>query len=357
MIPLIFASNARSFNTLGYGELSESTRCEVFESRNGEFTLEIDVPITARYFRLLNVGIFVVADANETLKRQAFEVYKVSKPLNGIVTAYANHVSYRLKYSVIKPLNVTGAAAVFNALNSQSSAYYVEGNRFTFETDITSSAGIVTKDYYSVREVLGGIDGSILDTFGGCFLWDNFKVKLCQNRGTDNGVRIVYGKNLKDISVDYDNEEKFTAIYPYYKKSDGTFVVGTQIWRSVYDANYTYHRTIAKSYNEKYGSTIPTPAQLNAAAQADVNNAGLPDVSLDVDVIPLHTTIEYKSFAPLERMQIDDTVRVYVPTLDVNVSAKVISTRYNVLLNRLESVEIGNYRTTLADAIRALNNA
>lgn len=354
MIPVLYPPNARTFSTLGYGELSECTRCEVFESRNGEFELTAEVPITARYISLLNVGVLIVADANETLKRQAFEVYNVSKPLNGMVTVRAYHISYRLRYSVMKPLNITGAGAVFTALRSKSNTYYVEGNRFNFETDITSTAGLVTKDYYSLREVLGGIDGSILDVFGGCYLWDNYNVKLCNNRGQDNGVRIVYGKNLRNIEVEYDNADKYTAIYPYYKKSDGTFVTGTQIWQSTYDSNYAYHRTIAMEFNDEFGSTVPTAAQLNTAAQRKVNGQGLPDVNLNVDVIPLHTTIEYQSFAPLERMQIDDTVKVYVPTLDVDVAAKVISTRYNVLLNRMAEVEIGNYRTTLADAIRKI---
>lgn len=354
MIPLLYPAAATTFNTLGNGELSEATRCEVYESRNGEFELEVEVPITARYFGLLNVGALIVADANETLKRQAFEIYKVTKPLKGMVTAYAYHISYRLRYSVMKPFSVTGASAVFTRLNTKSTANYIEGNPFTFRTDITSNAEVKVSEYMSVRDILGGIDGSILDTFGGCYLFDNFTVWLKANRGSDNGVRIVYGKNLKDIEVQYDNADKFTAVYPYYKKQDGTFVVGSQIWRSTYDSNYAYHRTIAVSFNDEFGSTVPTAAMLNTAAQKMVNGEGLPDVNLTVDVVPLHTTIEYKDFAPLERMQIDDTVRVYVPTLDVDVSAKVISTRYNVLLNRLAAVEIGNFKTSLADAIRKI---
>lgn len=352
MIPLLYPSNATAFNTLGNGELSEATRCEVYESRNGDFLLEIDIPANAKYISLVNVGALIVADANETLKRQAFEVYRITKPLNGIITAYAEHISYRLRYSVLKPFTVSGAAAVFARLNDKSLTNYIDENIFTFYTDLTGNGTVTLTEYASVRDVLGGKEGSILDTFGGCYLWDNFTVNLLANRGNDNGVRIVYGKNLKDIEVEYDNGGKFTAVFPYYD-NNGTLITGSQIWESEYIDRYAYHRTIAAKMNDRF-SAAPTMAQLDAAAREMVNGAGLSDVNLEVDVIPLHTTIEYKNYAPLERMQIDDTVKVYVPTLDVNVSAKVISTRYNVLLDRLSEVEIGNYRTTLADAIRAL---
>ena len=354
MTPLLFASNARNFDSLGYGEVSEATKCEVYESTKGDFELTMDVPPTAKYFGLLNVGTLVVADANETLKRQAFEIYQITKPLKGLVHVYAYHISYRLRYSVLRPFTVSGAANVFARLNTINTTNYIEGNAFTFATDITSNATVTVKEYASVRDVLGGMEGSILDTFGGVYKWDNFQVSLLRNRGSDNGVRILYGKNLKGFEADYDNADAFTGIYPYYVKSDGTLVAGTTIARSTYADRYAYRRTVAREYNTHFGSTVPTAAQLDAIAAQEVANQGLPDVNLKADVIPLHATIEYKSFAPLERMQLDDTVHVYVPTLDVDVKAKVIAVRYNVLLDRVDSVEIGNFKTTLADAIRAL---
>ena len=353
MIPLLFDKTATVFSTgQGIGGLPECTRCVVHEERNGAFLLEVDAPATARHIDALNVGALIVADANETLKRQAFEIYRITKDLDGKVTAYAEHISGRLKYSILKPFTLTSLTAVIARLNAKNTTNYVEGNAFTFAADFSASATITQRVYIPVYDALHGVEGSIIDVYGGCYEYDNFNVTLKQNRGADNGVKIVYGKNLAAFEAEYDDYDEYTGVFGYYVKSDGTFVAG-QIQRSAYDSAYPYHRTIAVDFSGEFNGT-PTAAQLNSKAAAYVNGKGLPKVSLSADVVPLYQTIEYKDYAPVERIGIDDTVTVYVPTLDVNVKAKVITTDYNVLLDRYNAVGIGNFRTTLADAIRAI---
>lgn len=56
----------------------------------------------------------------------------------------------------------------------------------------------------SVRAVLGGTEGSVLDVWGGEYEWDMFDVILHSKRGKDNGVVIEYGKNLTDVEQDND---------------------------------------------------------------------------------------------------------------------------------------------------------
>ena len=81
------------------------------------------------------------------------------------------------------------------------------------------------------------------------------------------------------------------------------------------------------------------------------NNFGIPSISLSISFAQLEQTEEYKGKAILERVSLCDTVNVEFPALGVSATAKCIKTVYNVLLNRYDSVELGDARTNIADTI------
>lgn len=352
MIPMLYAPNAAEFDTLGIGELSEAKECTVSEERNGAFTLKMKIPMTAAYADQINVGSLIVADASPAQPRQAFEVTNVKKGLDGMISISANHISYRLLWSILRPFSATGIAAVISRLNTKTGTNYVDGNVFTFETTLTNtSSSFALKDYRSVRGVLGGSSGSILQTFGGCYQFDNFTVRLLASRGSDKGVKLLYGKNLTAMAAEYDLNQP-TACFPIWTQ-DTTIVAGTTIKESAYKSLYPYRRTVVHDFNDQFDMQ-PTSSDLNAAAEAWINGKGLPAVNLQTSFIPLHQTLEYKDLTNVESVEIDDTVHVYVPTLDVDVKAKVIKTVYNTLLDRYDSVEVGNFRTTITEAIKAV---
>ena len=66
------------------------------------------------------------------------------------------------------------------------------------------------------------IEGSILDTWGGEYQFDNFTIKLWKNRGKDTGETIRYGKNLITAEQEKNIANTVTAIFPYahYKKDE-----------------------------------------------------------------------------------------------------------------------------------------
>lgn len=81
----------------------------------------------------------------------------------------------------------------------------------------------------------------------------------------------------------------------------------------------------------------------------------MPAISLDVSFVALWQTEDYKDIAPLERVRLCDTVTVLFENLGVSAKAKVISTVYNVLLDRYDHIEIGNAKSTLAGTIASTN--
>lgn len=367
MIPLLYANTATDFTTLGIGEVSEAIEGYVEEERNGAFTLSMTVPETARYADSLNIGTIVVADASPGQPRQAFEIAKVTKKLNGRIEVYAEHISYRLLYSVLRPFSVAGLNNVFGRFNSKTGTNYVDGNSFTFAWSgwPSASATVTLNEFVSVKQCLQGMTGSVLDTYGGCYKWNNFTVTLYYSRGSDKGVRIVYGKNLTDAQAEYNNQNIATAngVFPVYKNGD-TVIGGTTIATTGNRSLYAYHRTLVHDFTSDISvgdgeSTSSIQSKLNSAATSYVSKylRGVPDVNLKTSFIPLHQTIEYADLANVENVEIDDTVYVYVPTLDIDVATKVIKTRYNFLQDRYDTVEVGNFRTTINQAIRAVKGA
>ena len=93
MIPILFSTTATTFDNNGVGRLSESTYCAVTEERNGVFELELELPTSAKHFIEITVESIIVAQPRPGASGQPFRVYKITKPLNGMVTVYARHIS------------------------------------------------------------------------------------------------------------------------------------------------------------------------------------------------------------------------------------------------------------------------
>lgn len=346
MIPVLFDKAATSFNTLGIGALSDTVDCTVTEERNCAFSLDAKIPVDGEIADSINVGNLIVADASPAQKRQAFEIYDVKKSIDGYLNVKANHISYRLGFSVIRPFSVTGIQNVITRLNTKTGTNYVDGNAFTFYSDLTDSSSTFTlSDYRSVKALLGGSDGSILQKFGGCYKWDNFTVNLLGSRGQDKGVKLLYGKNLTSLAADYDLGQIPTGCFPVWT-SDSTTVAGTTVARSQYADLYPYTRVVVHDFSDQFDFQ-PTAAQLNTAAASWINGKGLPNVNLQASFVFIQDE-------ELENVEIDDTVHVYVKSLDVDVTAKVIKTVYEPMKNRYRSVEVGNFRTSITDAIRSV---
>lgn len=353
MIPLIYTNGAASFSSLGLGAVPDALACNVHEERNGPFELTLTAPATSAHAALLGVGNLIVADASPQQKRQAFEIIDTRKTLDGRIYVEAVHISYRLKYSILKSFTEASASAFFTLLNTKTPTNYIEGNGFTFKTDITSAASISQADYQTVRDVLGGIEGSALDVYGGTWKWDNFTASLLASRGSDNGVRILYGKNLQDLTVEADADNVVDGVWAIFTESGVTTVRASEIKYGPTRGEYSYGRTVIRDFAGDFDST-PTQGQLDIAAQAWIDTQGTIPVNLAATWIPLSDAIEYRDLAPVESVELDDTVHVYVEALGVNASAKVIATDYDPLRGRYTAVQIGNFKTSITDAIRAI---
>lgn len=350
----LYEQSEKNFTTAGLCTLPDATSCVVTEERNGAYELEMQYPINGIAYSSITARRIIFCRPNPYEREQPFRIYKISKPINGIVTVYAQHISYDLKGIPLSPFT---AENILTALQGFTT-YAVGDQPFTFTTDKTTTANFAVTVPSSARSMLGGTDGSLLDVYGGEYVFDRYIVALKAARGEDHGVEIRYGKNLTDVTQEENISKVATGVYPYWKSmTDDTLVMLPEKTLAA-PGTYTFSHVVPLDLSTEWDEA-PTEAQLRARAQKymEDNSIGVPQVSLSVSFQPLADTVEYKDLAPLEEVRLCDTVTVIYPELGVSATAKVIRCVYNVLLGRYDKIDIGDARMTLADTIAGQGDA
>lgn len=354
MNPILFDKNSTDFTTNGIGRISDAVSCVVTEEINGQYEMELRYPITGAHYSEIGINSIIMTKHEDSDDLQPFEVYRVTKPINGIVTVNAHHISYRLSKVVCMPFSVSvGANACNDTLQGlKSHAVGSDVNIFTFWTDVHTLGTYNQTSPASLRQRLGGVEGSVLDQFGGEYEFDKFAVKLHQMRGNQNtGYTLKYGKNITDIEQEEELSNVITGVVPYWTNTDRTETVTLteKVVYSQYANRYPYHLTVPIDLSDKWENK-PTEATLRTAARAYVNklSLGLPKVSISVSFVALWQTEEYKDIAPLERVSLGDAVMVYFEPLGIEAQARVMGVEYDVLAERYREIQIGSLRSTLA---------
>lgn len=361
MIPILYTKNEGTFTHNGIGFLKDATKCTVTEERNGSYECSLQYPITGQWYDQITEGCIIKAKANDTSEPQLFRIYKSSKPLKGIVTYSAEHISYDLNgiptlgFSV---KNVTPQAAITRAIQDAGLP-----SAFTAISDISTLNSSTILTPCSVRAILGGQAGSVLDVWGGEFEFDNFVVKLHKHRGSDRGVSIEYGKNLKDLKQEANIADCYTHLMPYARYSqdgegDEKIEVYVYLSEKVLPLNNAENIGHSKAYimdfTDRFGegeAVTEEALRAKATAYAAAAELGVPKVNITVSFIQLWQTEEYKNIAPLERVMMCDTVAVRFSKLGVTARAKVIKTTYNTLEEKYDSVELGDAKSSFADTV------
>ena len=369
MIPILYDYNEQAFTSNGLGRLSDCISCIVTEERNGIFELEFQYPVNGMLFEDILEGRIIACTHDEGGDIQPFEIYRSSKPINGIVTFNAHHISYRLGMYPTDCHDATTKTCQ-ELLTYLASSASLNNETWTFTTDITGSttgygyADGVIRPPISVREHLGGTEGSILDIFGGEYEFDKWSVKLWKNRGANNGVRIVYGKNLVDFKAETDYSGAYTHIVPYYT---GDYLVlgskqhGTVHW--IYDTGQrlagnrvAYHSVdfsdkIENGETKEFNTIISELTSL-AASYATTNKPWEPSATIDIDFVQLWQTEEYKNYAPLLKCRLCDSVNVSFGMYGLqDMAIKVVKVEWDALLDRYQSMTLGGIATGLGESI------
>lgn len=347
MKPILFPSTATEFNTHGLGVLTDAISCTVTEERNGAFELTMQYPDTGVHFDEITDRCIIYAIPSPYRAPQPFRIYRITRPMDGIIMVYAQHITYDLSGVPLNPFTAINAPDALSKLSLNAAV----DSPFTFWTDKSTVASFSVSTPSSTRSVLGGSSGSILDVYGGEYEWDGFTVRFYGHRGYDNGVVISYGKNLTDIEQDRNISNVATGIYPYWTNAEGALVTcDPKIVNA--PGTYDFTRVVPVDFSTDF-ETQPTPEQLQARAGKYVedNKIGIPKTSITASFVQLEQFPEYEDLALLEKCDLCDTVTIRYPQLGVEAKAEIVKIETDVLLERYNSVEIGDVRTNIADTI------
>ena len=360
MKPKLFAESATEFNTNGIGTLSDAISCTIEEERNGKYELELVYPATGQHYAdITNRSIIAVIPYRDA-DLQPFRVYQISKPIGGRVKINARHIGYDLAKNTTMPFSIAASTTACNDTLQALKANAVEECPFTFWTDVQTLSSYTQLTPSTIRQRLGGIEGSVLDQFGGEYEWDKFTVKLHSHRGHDLGVVLRYGKNITDLTQEEIIAETVTGVVPYWSTMDGSEVV-TLPEKAVYSQyadRYSSRLTIPLDFSGNY-EEAPDVATLRAAAEAYVtkHDLGVPTVSVKVSFVNLADTLEYKDMQSLQSVHLCDTLTVQFEKLGIDTKAKVAAYKWNVLAERYDEITVGSIRSSLATSINDQNSA
>lgn len=374
MLPILYAADtaAADFSKNGLGFLHGLESCYVWERLNGIFELEAAGVKDPR--RTVIPSMFLKAKPNKHDGAQLFEVYKVTDTA-GALTIAAQHVRYITFNNIITEAVTDGTART----PAQWWAYIEDilacESYTTFTSPITATGVITAGKDRPIRlgDFIVGAKGSMIDVFGGHLKYDNFDIQLLQRRGSKTGIAIRYGGNVSSYSQEIDSTTVYTHLLPYAyihaeESGSGKNLGERAIFGSVIDLNctrLTYERALSYDFSDYFrddvilispGSGAPVDttalmAKLNALSSSYVtrNGAALREISASI------TIDTGDALRSLQEVELGDTVLVELGDLDGPVRVQVQGIKYDVLGERIDAVELGRVKKTLADLIGVKN--
>lgn len=368
MQPILYKSDTvkTDFNdNNGLGFFNHCTACTVTEERNGLYELSMTILPTDRLSKSVAVGMFVKTMANPHDEPQLFEIYQMSVS-NSAIEIKGQHVKYIANGNVIsEAYKPTGTP--LEAWEDIADLLSFD-NLFEFASDIETSATVTAGKDRPVRlgDMLGGVDGSFLDTYGGEYHYDNFKIELLAARGEESGVCLRYGSNISTYKQDSDINTVYTHFLPYAYlaavDSDGNsldyqMAVSVELI-DLENNRLSYQRALAYDFSDSFEEQIIIPTgggaplnwdeltdKLKALAESyiNTNRTALTEISTNITVDVADT------LRNLSTCRLCDIVQIYYEPLDVRARAKIVKTEYDALNERYKKIELGTVKKTIAD--------
>lgn len=340
---------------------------EVHIVLNGEWEAEMEHPIDeeGRWKHITEEAVVKMPSFNGD---QLFRIKKKEKTDGGCVVKMQPifmDAKEDCFLTDVRPTNKSGQ----QALDIMTAA----NKKYRGKSDIKT----VSTAYYQNQNLIEAINGddenSFINRWGGEVLFDNFEVTVNERVGSDHGMEIRYGKNIREngFSEEVDMRDVVTRLVP--KAYNGHMIDGNEPWvdsklidqyQTVKYGVMTFEdvkmREDAKD-DEEGAIVCDTQEQLNEALRKKCEEQyekGLdkPKVTITVDIVTLEGTDLYREFEALEQMSIGDTVHCRHSKFDVTTDSRIIELTYNSILKRVESVKIGDFEYNYIDEVTSVIN-
>ena len=347
------------------GTLTHCTKCLVTENTDSEYTLELETTVNDPPAASLISQRILGVKPNPTDPVQYFELQGTSRSLNGRIQATAKHVkNYFNQLTSEGDISATDTTISFTLTPLQiydklfSDGYISDITGFSFTSDILTALpfSVGFNNPVSMGNILGGVEGSMLDVFGGEFKYDNYDIRFLRARGKEQNYALRYGENISSANQSEDISVCYSHIRPWgtVSRTDGKSII---LFADEYEIPNNECRTkkvlpldcsdaVQKMQVGTQGQGYAdAQAALTAYAQIYASANGIGKVRVGIQVT---------SRAELDGMLgigLCDTVKVILDNYGITTKAKITSVTYNALLERWEKMTVGKIPATLADII------
>lgn len=340
----IYDKSTTDFNNNGIGFLTDVISSPVTDILNGEYSVSMEYLNGGKLSEYL-IEENIIKVQVEKDNYQPFRIKTVQKTTTKI-KIYAVHLFYDLKDNFIEDTYPTDK-------NCHDAAEWVlnhtqYSNPFTVEStiDTLGTARYVRKN--PVEVIMGDIDNSILKIYNAEIERDKYNIKLVSKRGSDNKVKLLFGKNIKEITINIDSSTIATKIMPI--AYNGLLLPELYVDSPVI-LNYPKPKIATYDCSDiKVDPTDETAFATNEEAFIEMRNRvsllyseGLvdqPTISIKIDWVELSKTKEYyDKYQDLEKVRVGDVITCQIYGL--NYKTRCIKTIYNPLTDRVDTFEIG----------------
>ncbi|WP_052137847.1 phage tail spike protein [Heyndrickxia ginsengihumi] len=351
MYPILYSADETDFTHNGLGILRDSISATATEEANGQFELHIEYDSDGIFADVIDYEMIIKAKANDKQDLQLFRIYAINKSLeNDNLVIDAQHITYDLAGNFVESLELDEATAAEAMETIQNNLAYP--TRFTISSDNTVTKSSTKLYRTNPLQMIGGIDGSIIDNWGGEIERDNFRLILHAKRGSDDGVLVSYEKNLTGLEAKFDISNVVTRIFPFKALEDGTVLTipGKYIDSPNINA-YNFIRILPVDYSQD--EDVIDQDSLYAKSSTYFSSGGhdQPTVTMEVTFESLWKTEEYKDVAALELVGMGDTITVHHKKMNVDATTKVVKIEYDVISEKNAKVTAGSLQTSLSNTV------
>ncbi|SHF29604.1 phage tail spike protein [Caloramator proteoclasticus] len=320
------------FENIGLGVLDESIATEITEELNGEYSLYLEYPANSKKANYLVE--FNIIKANG----QLFRIYKVEREVEkiGKIKVWARHIFYDLAFYFIEAATLVNAnmkEAIEGTIPPEAQAVF----KFTAPEENIYP--------FSIRNVNALEDFfKILQYYGGEVKRDNFNIEILKQLGTNSGILIKYGKNIKGMRAIIDTNNFATKVYPIGKDN---LILPERYIEAEGDVSKILPYPIVKKVEFDAGDVD----ELRNLGKEYIKKASNPFVNIEVDFLELSKIKEYENFKSLTEVNLGDEVEVKHELLGITAKLRVIKKRIDLLNPLNTKIELGDPLNTIIEKL------
>lgn len=335
----LFGQTDRTFTSNG-DKVITPVKANIYKEDNGDFYLDLETGL--EYVNDLTEGRIIIAPTPQG--EQAFRVGNVEKTKKKVSTrcwhVFYDSKNYLIKDSYVVEKNCNDAIDHLNNATDPESI-------FTTISDVSTIAS-----YRCVRRSLYEAIQTVIERWGGHLVRNNFTIGIRTQIGQDNGVTVRYGKNIKEISVEYNWDSVVTKLMPVGQDGlllDQEYLVSSTQYDLPYTKKITFSQNVSQEpYTDEEGH-LDEAAYLQALKDDLFIQA---QNYLNANCVP---QVNYTLQANLEKItDIGDTVEVLDERLGISIYTNVISYNYDCILGKYTQIEFGNFKKSLSNLMTSV---